>query len=71
LESLRKDQEELLKLSNSYVAIFSRDAATIPQAELAELIQRARFNREKFLMIIQRLRGKVIPDGEIPCILKP
>jgi hypothetical protein len=71
LESLRKDQEELLKLSNSYVAIFSRDAATIPQAELAELIQRAQFNREKFLMIIQRLRGKVIPDGEIPCILKP
>lgn len=71
LESLKKDREELLRLSNSYISVFSRDAATIPQSELAELIQRAQLNREKFLLIIQRIRGRVIPEGEIPCLLKP
>ena len=71
LESLKKDREELLRLSNSYISVFSRDAATIPQGELAELIQRAQLYREKFLLIIQRIRGRVIPEGEIPCLLKP
>ncbi len=70
-ESLKKDREELLRLSNSYVSVFSRDASTIPQTEMAELIERAQLNREKFLLIIQRIRGRVIPEGEIPCLLKP
>lgn len=71
LESLKKDREELLRLSNVYSSIFSRDAANIPQSELAELIQRAQLTREKFLLILQRLRGRVIPEEEVPCLLKP
>lgn len=71
LDAVKKDREDLLKLSNSYVNIFSKDPSATPPAELVELIQRSQFNREKFMLIIQRLRGGVLPEEGIPCLLRP
>ena len=71
LESVKQDREDLLKLSNTYVRIFSRDFTTLPPKELSDLIQQYQMNREKFLVILQRLRGPVLPPDGVPCMLRP
>lgn len=69
--SIKQDREDLLKLSNSYVNIFSRDYNAIPPAELSNLIQSYQLNREKFIVIVQRLHGKVLPESGLPCAIRP
>ncbi|MBK6947608.1 MAG: hypothetical protein IPH16_05595 [Haliscomenobacter sp.] len=71
LESVKQDREDLLKLSNTYVRIFSRDFTALPPKELSDLIQQYQMNREKFLVILQRLRGPVLPPDGVPCMLRP
>lgn len=70
-DSVVQDKEDLRKLSLAFVKIFARDYNTMPAAELAALIQQYQLNREKFLVIVQRLRGIVRPLDSLPCALRP
>lgn len=70
-ESIKQDQGELMKLSNSFMKIFSRDYNTIPARELSGLIQQYQLDQEKFQVIVQRLRGKALPAQGLPCTLRP
>lgn len=70
-ESIRQDRTDLMGLSHAFVKIFAKDYNTVPPAELSGLIQQYQLNREKFLVIIQRLRGKVLPIEGLPCALRP
>jgi hypothetical protein len=70
-ESIQQDQGDLMKLSNSFMKIFSRDYNAIPARELSGLIQQYQLDQEKFQVIVQRLRGKVLPAQGLPCTLRP
>jgi len=69
LESLERDQKELINLSNTFTGIMGKDYLRMAPKELSDLLSSYAITREKLNAIIKRLRGRVIDPMEAPCLL--
>lgn len=69
LESLKRDQKELINLSSTFTALMGKDYLKLPPKELAEILSSYAITREKLNAVIKRLRGRVIDPMDAPCLL--
>ncbi|HOY19841.1 MAG TPA: hypothetical protein PLC89_21190 [Haliscomenobacter sp.] len=68
--SVKQDREDFIKMVNTYSEIAGKDHTTLSSKDLADLIRRFQINREKMLVIIQRLRGLALANGGMSCLME-
>lgn len=69
LESLKRDQKEMINLSSTFTALMGQDYLKLEPKELEEVLSRYAITREKLNAVIKRLRGQVIDPMAAPCLL--
>lgn len=67
--SVKQDREDFIRTVNTYNEIAGKDHTTLSSKDLAALIQRYQINREKMLIIIQRLKGLALANGGTSCLM--
>jgi hypothetical protein len=67
--SVKQDREDFIRTVNTYNEIAGKDHTTLSSKDLAALIQRYQINREKMLIIIQRLKGLSLANGGTSCLM--
>lgn len=67
--SVKQDREDFIRTVNTYNEIAGKDHTTLSSKDLAALIQRFQINREKMLIIIQRLKGLSLANGGTSCLM--
>lgn len=67
--SIKQDREDFIRTVNTYNEIAGKDHTTLSSKDLAALIQRFQINREKMLIIIQRLKGLSLANGGTSCLM--
>jgi hypothetical protein len=69
MTSIKQDREDFIKTVNTYNEIAGKDHTTMSSKDLAAIIQRWQINREKMLIIIQRLKGLALANGGTSCLM--
>ena len=67
--SIKQDREDFIRTVNTYNEIAGKDHTTLSSKDLSALIQRFQINREKMLIIIQRLKGLSLANGGTSCLM--
>ena len=67
--SIKQDREDFTRTVNTYNEIAGKDHTTLSSKDLSALIQRFQINREKMLIIIQRLKGLSLANGGTSCLM--
>lgn len=67
--SVKQDREDFIRTVNTYNEIAGKDHTTLSSKDLSALIQRYQINREKMLIIIQRLKGLSLANGGTSCLM--
>ena len=67
--SIKQDREDFIRTVNTYNEIAGKDHTTLSSKDLSALIQRYQINREKMLIIIQRLKGLSLANGGTSCLM--
>ncbi|MDX2069359.1 MAG: hypothetical protein SFV55_13115 [Haliscomenobacter sp.] len=67
--SIKQDREDFIRTVNTYNEIAGKDHTTLSSKDLSALIQRYQINREKMLVIIQRLKGLSLANGGTSCLM--
>lgn len=67
--SIKQDREDFIRTVNTYNEIAGKDHTTLSSKDLSALIQRYQINREKMLIIVQRLKGLSLANGGTSCLI--
>lgn len=67
--SVKQDREDFIRCVNAYNEIAGKDHTTLSSKDLSALIQRYQINREKMLIIVQRLKGLALANGGTSCLM--